>query len=173
MGLLYLLPSATQEGIVMEYRKRALDSGDRVIHGGNGLECYDDYSKWVMHCERLRNMADIEEETPPSTTFLVIDEETGAMVGIANIRHKLTPYMFQRGGHIGYSVDANHRKKGYATEILDYCLDFLRNRGEKKILITCYSENEASRRTIINGGGILENEVFMENRYNERYWVEL
>ena len=50
--------------------------------------------------------------------------------------------------------------------------------GEKKVLLTCDKDNDASRRTIINNGGILENEITDDVGLGDcgtiqRYWITL
>ena len=58
--------------------------------------------------------------------------------------------------------------------ILDICREF----GEHKVLITCDKENEASRRTIMKNGGVLENEVtdtvgLSKSGLIQRYWISI
>ena len=55
---------------------------------------------------------------------------------------------------------------------LDFCK---RTLGLDRVLITCKTENEASRRTILSGGGVYENTVHEpENNIDlERYWIAL
>ena len=88
-----------------------------------------------------------------------------------DIRHRLNDYLFNFGGHIGYSVRKSERKKGYATEMLALALVECMNLNINKILITCDKENTASVKTIIKNGGILENEIPEENRITQRYWI--
>lgn len=56
-------------------------------------------------------------------------------------------------------------------EILPVC----KKMGFEKILITCLKENEASKRVIINNGGIYESTVYepKDKVYLERYWINL
>jgi predicted acetyltransferase len=42
-----------------------------------------------------------------------------------------------------------------------------------KALITCDKNNAGSAKTIINNGGVLENEVIEEGEITQRYWIEL
>ena len=53
---------------------------------------------------------------------------------------------------------------------LEYCKNELKL---PKVMINCYKENEASRKTIINAGGILETESKMDDKIVQKYWIEL
>ena len=58
--------------------------------------------------------------------------------------------------------------------ILPICRDW----GEEKVLVVCDKVNEASRRTILHNGGVLENEVEDlsgdgEPEIIQRYWITL
>ena len=55
------------------------------------------------------------------STFLVADVG-GVIVGRTSIRHELNEFLAREGGHIGYGVLAEHRRRGYATEILRHSL---------------------------------------------------
>ena len=69
----------------------------------------------------------------------------------------------------------SERRKGYATAMLHDLLDICRQRGMDKVMISCLADNEASRRTILNNGGVLEETVYMPSRevYIEKYWITL
>ena len=57
--------------------------------------------------------------------------------------------------------------------MLKELLSILKHNNIPKVLLTCDKENEASRKTIIANGGILENEVFNKGEIVLRYWIEL
>ena len=64
------------------------------------------------------------------------------------------------GGHIGYAVVPEFRRRGYATTILHLSIQVARDKlGLTRILLTCDDDNIGSIRTIEKNGGILDNIV--------------
>ena len=44
----------------------------------------------------------------------------------------------------------------------------------ERVLMVCYKDNIGSRKSIINNGGILENEMLAEDgKIDQRYWINL
>lgn len=87
----------------------------------------------------------------------------------------LNDFLLHYGGHIGYSVRPDERRRGYASWMLAQGLDYCRSMGLRKVLITCLDTNEASRRTILHAGGVYESTEHEpnENENLERYWITL
>jgi len=96
-----------------------------------------------------------------STYWLVHD---GAVVGVSNIRHGLTPNLRREGGHIGYGIRPAARRRGFATEILRQSLDRARDLGIDEALVTCSKTNVASARAILRNGGVLASEEYLPER---------
>ncbi|MEK7358656.1 MAG: GNAT family N-acetyltransferase [Bdellovibrionota bacterium] len=99
----------------------------------------------------------------------------GGIVGRLSIRHELNEFLRTIGGHIGYGVLEEHRRRGYATEMLRQSLPMARAIGIDRALLTCDDDNAASFKTIESCGGILENKVMDEDRrvLKRRYWIDL
>nr|WP_242568203.1 GNAT family N-acetyltransferase [Clostridium botulinum] len=95
------------------------------------------------------------------------------LIGMIDIRHKLNEYLFEFGGHIGYSIRKSEGRKRYAKEMLHLALEKFKDMNMEKVLITCSKENIASAKTIIYNGGVLENEVSEGERITQRYWISL
>lgn len=156
---------------VLDYKNEFIENGDDLA-GTSYLRDYDNYEQW------LDFILDNEQEDTKHTevtadVFLAISQEDNRLIGIINIRHTLNDYLYNYGGHIGYSVKRDERKKGYATQMLKNALDICKNIGLKKILLTCNADNVASAKTIKKCGGILENEVNDGETLIQRYWIKL
>jgi predicted acetyltransferase len=97
------------------------------------------------------------------------------IVGRVSIRHSLNEFYERVGGHIGYVVVPEFRRRGYASTILRLSLGIARNKfGIRRVLVTCDDDNIGSIRTIEKNGGILENIVSGPDldRPKRRYWIE-
>lgn len=105
--------------------------------------------------------------------FLVAEVE-GEPVGRVSVRHRLTPFLLEVGGHVGYAVAPEFRRRGYGTQILGQAVHRLAALGVDRVLVTCDDDNEASARTIERCGGVLED---VRPRPGggppkRRYWIE-
>jgi predicted acetyltransferase len=115
--------------------------------------------------------AEALEDTPrrdgwvPSTTMWWVDGEE--YLGRIAVRHRLTPWLRDVGGHIGYDVRPSARRRGHATAMLRAVRPICRGLGIDPALVTCDVDNEGSRRVIEACGGVLEN----EHNGKLRWWV--
>lgn len=132
----------------------------------------NDYHDFEYYLDNLEIKEPIEGKVPDSTFFL-LDEERNIFIGAANIRHYLTDYLLQYGGHIGDGIRPSERRKGYATELIRLSLLECKKLGIDRVLMVCDKDNIGSRKSIINNGGVLENEFIDEKgNINQRYWIE-
>jgi predicted acetyltransferase len=118
-----------------------------------------------------RLLAEARPETPrrpgwvPCTHLWLV--EGPEYLGRLSIRHALTDWLRQIGGHIGYEVRPTARRQGHATRMLAMGLPVAASLGIDPALITCDVDNIASRRVIEANGGRLE-----ESRNGKlRFWV--
>lgn len=175
MNLKLVRPESKYAEQVMQYKKEMEENRDS-FDGCAGLEDVETFSEWIDFENRLKKA--YGEGYVPSEVFLAVRTEDDKVVGIIDYRHPLTPFLLQYGGNIGYSIRPSERRKGYATEMLGLVLPVCREYGEKKVLLTCDQDNEASRLTILRNGGIFENEVADEAGLSkcgiiQRYWITL
>ena len=102
---------------------------------------------------------------------LVADVD-GVVVGRASLRFELNEFLRTLGGHIGYAVRPQFRRRGYATEILRQSVDLLGARGISPVLVTCDDDNLASAKVIEANGGVLESVVpGVADMPKRRYWI--
>ena len=117
------------------------------------------------------------EEVPPGhvpSTFLFAFQGS-KIVGRVSIRHELNEFLLRIGGHIGYTVVPEFRRRGYATEMLQQSVAIARQRfGLTRVLVTCDDDNVGSIRTIEKNGGVLENVVTGPDldTPKRRYWID-
>jgi predicted acetyltransferase len=88
------------------------------------------------------------------TYLWMVDDDT--VVGRISLRHRLSPWLLEVGGHIGYAVRPSARRRGHATEGLRLMLGVAAERGLTRVLVTCDDDNVGSRRVIEANGGALE-----------------
>jgi predicted acetyltransferase len=101
----------------------------------------------------------------PSTTLWFVDGDE--YLGRIAIRHRLTDFLREVGGHIGYDVRPTARRRGHATAMLRAALPTARGLGIDSALLTCDFDNVASRKVIESNGGVLE-----DRRGDKlRFWV--
>lgn len=125
--------------------------------GFNFLLDERDGEPWAAYADRVASWREGEGLAPgyvPST-FLVAEVD-GRIVGRVSIRHELTPWLAEFGGHIGYAVRPGFRRRGHATEILRQALPIARVHGITSALVTCDEDNVASAATIEACGGRFE-----------------
>lgn len=101
----------------------------------------------------------------PCTQLWFIEGEE--YLGSINLRHELTDFLLEEGGHIGYSIRPSARRRGHATEALRQTLELAAEMGYDRLLITCLEDNEPSRRVIEGAGGQYED----TRSGKRRYWV--
>ncbi|MGG5170638.1 GNAT family N-acetyltransferase [Pseudarthrobacter sp. J1738] len=102
----------------------------------------------------------------PCTYLWMVD--TGTFVGSLAIRHELNDFLFNDGGHIGYSVRPSARRRGYASAALAEALPLAADLGISRVLVTCDEDNVGSRATIEKNGGVYED----SRNGKRRYWIE-
>ncbi|PID96633.1 MAG: hypothetical protein CSA84_03990 [Actinomycetales bacterium] len=101
------------------------------------------------------------------TSRWIVDD--GVIVGVINLRHELTDYLFEQGGHIGYAVRPSARGHGVATAALRQMLGVAAQLGINPLLVTCADGNLASAQVILKAGGVFE-DIRAGMR---RYWITL
>ena len=173
--LILVKPSMEYADEITAFRLEIAESGDKDKFAGcSALQNYESVGDWIEYLEMMESPKTCPEGRVPSTVYMAVRGEDGKVVGMIDLRHHIDhPVLGLWGGHIGYSVRPSERRKGYAKEMLRLDLEKCRERGLKKVMITCNSENTASERTILANGGGFEKEIEAEGERIKRYWINL
>ena len=132
-----------------------------------------DYHDFDNYLENLDHKVDDGRHVPTTTLFLA-DVDSKHLIGAVNIRHYLNDELLFHGGHIGDGIRPSERRKGYATKMIALALVECKKLGIDKVLMTCNKDNIGSAKSIINNGGVLENEVIDgDGKVLQRYWITL
>ena len=134
----------------------------------------DTVEQYLQRCCDMPNPTKLRPGLVPQTVYWVLDAD-GTAIGMVRVRHHLNEKLRLHGGHIGFFVRRDQRGKGYAKEALRLALDELRERGEKRALLTVDPDNTPSIRVIEANGGRLENTVTdpETGKQFRRYWIEM
>ena len=152
--------------------------GSEVMHGsgawtgdGGGLDVTA--AGCARFVERVRSYGDPATALPEDRVhcdYYWITDRSGAeeeVVGFLAVRHSLTAWLLEEGGHIGYSVRPSRRGRGHASRALGLAVRRSAELGLDRVLLTCDEPNLASARTIERNGGVYE-----DTRHGKRrYWI--
>ena len=126
------------------------------------------YEEWLKNNQDHEMGINLPEGWVPDIQLVAFDE-SGHALGFLNLRLRLNKALLNHAGHIGYSVRPSERSKGYAKEGLRQGLQVAKEKNIKQALVTCSTENPASRAVIVANGGLFED---VRNGV-ERYWIDL
>lgn len=130
------------------------------INGVGGLDKYlDNYSTWLQKLDEDIKRKPTEEKVP-SETFFLIRKNDNKIVGMINIRLELNENLKKIGGHIGYSIRPEERKKGYNKINLYLGLKECQKHGIKEVLMDCDKDNIGSAKTMQALNGVLIKEWY-------------
>ena len=169
--LILLQPDETMLDEINAYRKSMLDVGSSMDGTGplGHLEAID----WLCATRNLLKEETCPPQWVPATQFVCERAADRRIVGMIQVRHRFNDYLAEYGGHIGYSVRPDERRKGYAKWMLAHVLPEARKIGLDRVLVTCDDDNEGSRRTIEANGGVFERKTELEGDILRRYWIDL
>ena len=134
-------------------------------------------AQFIQNCEDWHEGKNIPQHFVPTTEYLCIRKSDKKIVGMVNIRHSIEQdYLRNYGGHISYGIAPDEQKKGYGKEILYLALSECAKMGMDRVLITCKTQNTASKKCILANGGKFESQVKFRTTTDNivdinRYWI--
>ena len=90
---------------------------------------------------------DTKHGVVPQYAFELRRTGTTLKIGLVKLRIHLTDALERYGGNLSYDVDADYRGHKYAARGCRLLFPLARRHGLKSLLITCATDNAASRRT--------------------------
>lgn len=159
---------------ISEYRQAFLDA-DSSMDGCGPLRRFEDPLAYIAECKKYTSAETVPDGWVVASQFLCIRKADNRLVGMIQVRHYFNEWLAEYGGHIGYSVKPDERRKGYATAMLKAILPLCKELGLDKILISCIDGNIGSEKAILHNGGVYESTVCEpdKNRNLKRFWIEL
>ena len=160
---------------IRQYREEMLKDNSE-FDGCSSLDRYEDIEKWNLNCKLFESHSTVPPGYSIGYEYLYMCDDD--VIGMLNMRPEALnhPFLKQYGGHIGYSVKPSCRKKGIGTMMLrDFLSTCIKKYKLDKVLITCFDDNIASKKVIINNGGEFENSIIYPptDSILERYWIRL
>jgi predicted acetyltransferase len=170
MNLILIKATPAYQRQITDMLDEWTQTGERIIPTAIA-NC--DHRDFERYCQFLDNRAHrVEPDKVPATIYFTFDIDRDIVVGAVDIRHYLNDNLLHHGGHIGDGVRPSERRKGYATAQIRLALQKCKELGIDKVLMTCLKDNMGSAKSIMNNGGVFENEVEAEGKIFQRYWIE-
>jgi len=169
-----IFPEMRHKMAALAYNQEHFDHGEYSIQGSALLDKMESYEEWLKMIRDNSNEKPVRKSWVPSSTYFAFRKTDGKLIGMIDFRHQFNEYLRNFGGNIGYSVCPSERKKGYAVQMLYLILEKAKQIGLRKVMLSCYQENAASRRTIEKCGGILEKEIEEpDGKTLQVYWIQV
>ena len=135
------------------------------------------YEQWLKELENKTNQEYMDTlGWAPSLTYFLVRENDNRIIGMINLRYKLTEEILAKGGsHIGYGIRPTERRKGYNKINLYLGLLEEQKLGENRVLLNCTADNIGSNKTIIALNGFLEKSEIddWDNELTNYYWINI
>jgi predicted acetyltransferase len=164
-------PTAELKKEYLEFHNEWKESGEKMVPWVIQRDP-SDFNKMIQSLLDEEKGESLPEGWVSDSTYWLVGENN-RVLGVVNIRHRLTENLSNAGGHIGYGIRPSERRKGYATKLLSLSLEKAKELGINETLVVCDKWNEASKRTILNNGGIPDRD-FIEEDGNVilRFWIK-
>jgi len=167
-----ILPAPHHKAAAENFKNEFFEMREYFINGSAMLDQME-YEQWLTLNTNNRHENTVSSGWIVATTFFAVRKHDHKIIGMIDIRHNLgNDFLMQYGGHIGYSVCPNERKKGYATEMLRLGLEYAKLLNIDKVMLACYSDNIPSIRTIEkHSGELTETKRYPDGKPLGIYWI--
>lgn len=153
---------------LFEFMGEWTSADEKIMPTAIAINDYHDFDNYRIHLCRDKEVNGIV----PETTYFCLDLDRDIFVGAVTVRHYLTERLLN-SGLIGDGIRPSERRKGYGSAMIGLALYEAKKLGIDKVLMCCDKRNVASARSIMNNGGILENEVEVNGIIKQRYWIDV
>ena len=155
-----------------QYAVKVLQDADGKIIPNN-LEAtnFANFLEQTRNFEKGENLPD--GYVPSELYFFVSKQNPSVILGVTDLRLRVTPDIERFFGQAGGSIIPEYRKNGWGKYIIKLTLDMLCQKGFESIILTCEEKNESSRRAIIANGGIFQGVSILGGKKIERYQIKL
>ncbi len=143
-------PTVKYKNSYLKLIECAKEKGD-INEMGNAYRENENFDTMIKRLKDRAKGKNISKLDVPSSMKWIIEKDE--VLGTIDLRHVLNKNYFERLGHIAYYIHPLKRNNGYATKALSLAIKWYKKRPINKILITCYSDNEASKKVILKNGG--------------------
>ncbi|EST12107.1 GNAT family N-acetyltransferase [Sporolactobacillus laevolacticus] len=113
-----------------------------------------DFDWYIQDLDDQSRGINIPQDWVATSTFWLIDKDI--VVGVVRIRHQEV----ESAGHIGYDISPCFRGRGYGTQILKLAIKEAKKIGVEEVIVTCNTENTASRKIIEKNNGKLLGTIY-------------
>ncbi|CAD2072043.1 GNAT family N-acetyltransferase [Phocicoccus pinnipedialis] len=150
------------------FRKYIKDwSDEKIVPSNNTPSRYESFEEMITILALDKTTKDAHW-IPAMTLFLFHDDE---ILGSVNIRFKLNTHLEKIGGHIGYGVNPSYRGNGYGNFMVREALKYLNSHNVFEVLLTCDEDNYASKKIILNAGGVESKDYGHDGKVTKRFFI--
>ena len=170
--MILINPTSKYKDSYLELVTTAKKNGD-ISEMGNAYKENETFEQMIKRLkDRSKGINISKSEVPSSMKWIIENKE---VVGTIDLRHLLNKSYFERLGHVAYYIHTLKRNKGYASKALALAIKWYKKMPINKILITCYSDNNASKKVILKNGGKFEKSVKdkISNKTINRYLIDI